>query len=295
MLWRRSPKVILAGDPCQLAPTILSQNKDALSDVTLLEESMKKHPANVVMLTTQYRMNQKISNWVSNASYQGKLVADSSAKNRLLSDLPSVKPTNKMAKKVVENPLNLIDTAGFDGLSEEKSDNSKVNKGEAKIVKKLVDLLDKSGVPKKNIAVIAPYAAQVEYLTKRLPQSVNCRTVDGYQGSEAEVVIISMVRSNPKGNIGFVKDKRRMNVAVSRAKRCCFIIGDSSTIELSKSGFLIDMLQYFKTNANLISPCEMGFGRIPSTKAPINCTQKSPKNKPVVREIVQATKGIFYF
>merc|ERR1712142_921503 len=88
-----------------------------------------------------------------------------------------------------------------------------------------------------------------------------------------------MVRSNPKGNIGFVKDKRRMNVVVSRAKRCCFIVGDSSTINLSKSGFLIDMVQYFKTNANLISPSEMGFGRIRSAKAPIKEVPKAAKGQ----------------
>ena len=90
----------------------------------------------------------------------------------------------------------------------------------------LVHLLLKSGITMDDIAIISPYSAQVQLITSLIPSKVRCRTVDGYQGGEAELIIISMVRSNSEGVTGFLADKRRLNVAVSRARRSCCIIGE---------------------------------------------------------------------
>lgn len=113
-------------------------------------------------------------------------------------------------------------------------------------------ILIKAGIKSKNIAIISPYAAQVQLIAKLVGPTVSVRTVDGYQGGEAEVVILSLVRSNTDGTTGFLSDRRRLNVAVSRARRSCIVIGDSGTV--TRDSFIEKMFEYFGENANLISP-----------------------------------------
>ena len=113
-------------------------------------------------------------------------------------------------------------------------------------------ILIKAGIKSKNIAIISPYAAQVQLIAKLVGPTVSVRTVDGYQGGEAEVVILSLVRSNTDGATGFLSDRRRLNVAVSRARRSCIVIGDSGTV--TRDSFIEKMFEYFGENANLVSP-----------------------------------------
>jgi superfamily I DNA and/or RNA helicase len=129
-------------------------------------------------------------------------------------------------------PVSFVDTAGADWNEEiDPEGESKFNAQEARwVIAQIRDLLD-AGIKQEDIAVIAPYSAQVRYIRDRCDFSaVEIDTVDGFQGREKEVVIISLVRSNTIGEVGFLADKRRMNVAMTRAKRKLIAIGDSSTL-----------------------------------------------------------------
>ena len=248
-------KIILAGDPHQLPPTVLSQ--DPTLSYTLLQELMKKIPTNVVMLKIQYRMNQLISDWISSSMYNGELCAAESVKNHTLRDLPNVscEPFG-FIDDVIANPINLVDTAGeYMNEASEDSDDSKSNPGEATIVAILIDRLRKKGVNSNQIAIISPYSAQVQLLSSVLPNEYSCRSVDGYQGGEAEVVIISLVRSNDDGSCGFLSDKRRLNVAVSRARRCCIVVADSQTV--TQLPFIEQLVTYFCDKGNIITPSQL--------------------------------------
>ena len=129
-------------------------------------------------------------------------------------------------------------------------DDSKSNPGEAAIVSVLVSQLLESGLKPEDLAVISPYAAQVQLINSITPQVICANSVDGFQGGEAEVVILSLVRSNSDGECGFLKDKRRLNVAISRARRCCVVIGDTETI--TQVGYIDDMITYICDKGNLI-------------------------------------------
>lgn len=220
--------LILAGDPQQLPPTILSIEaaRQGLS-LSLMERLMSQYGEAVFrQLAVQYRMHHQIMGFSSAEFYGNSLVADSAVSHHLLTDLPST-----LATELTTTPLHFIDTAGasYDEETEPDGD-SRLNPQEAALVaKKVADLLA-AGVIASDIGVIAPYSAQVRLLRPLLPESVEINSVDGFQGREKEVVIISLVRSNPKGEIGFLAEVRRMNVALTRAKRKLIVIGDSSTI-----------------------------------------------------------------
>ena len=130
------------------------------------------------------------------------------------------------------------------------NDDSKSNPGEAAIVSVLVTQLLESGLKPEDLAVISPYSAQVQLINSITPQVICANSVDGFQGGEAEVVILSLVRSNSDGECGFLKDKRRLNVAISRARRCCVVIGDTETI--TQVGYIDDMITYICDKGNLI-------------------------------------------
>jgi len=247
---RCSSKIILAGDPCQLPPTVLSQNK-RLSR-SLLEDVMDRFPKNVGLLTTQYRMNQLISDWVSRSMYDELLTADNSVSTRVLSQIDRFKPTTDLCSDLANHPFTLIDTVGaqMNETSEDGND-SKSNPGEAAIVAVLVAQLIASGLEPDDLAVISPYSAQVQLINSITPRSICANSVDGFQGGEAEVVILSLVRSNTVGECGFLKDKRRLNVAVSRARRCCIVIGDTETI--TQIPYIDDMVTYICDAGNLIA------------------------------------------
>jgi superfamily I DNA and/or RNA helicase len=194
------------------------------------------------MLNTQYRMNKEIMGFSSKAFYGDKLIANSSVSNALLKSLPGV-----IENDLTNCPVHFIDTAGASYDEEvEKSSNSHFNSMEADLVVNKVLALIGAGLSKEQIAVITPYSAQVRLLREKLVDTkIEIDSVDGFQGREKEAVIVSMVRSNRDGDVGFLADTRRMNVALTRARRKLIVIGDSATI--STHPFYQEMLAYFET------------------------------------------------
>ena len=247
----KGKKCILAGDPFQLPPTILNKNIKKKLEITLFERLYKKFKNEISrMLTIQYRMNEEIMNWSSNEFYEGKLIAHNSVKEILLIDIENVKEIDETL-----TPLFMIDT-GNCGIQENdvQENESKFNLEEIKLVEKHIEKLIKSGIHESLIAVITPYSAQVHYLKSSLLEKyefMEIGTVDGFQGREKDVVIISMVRSNTNGDVGFLSDKRRTNVAITRAKRHVCIIGDTNTLKTNE--FLGRMSKYFLDNADVRS------------------------------------------
>jgi ATP-dependent RNA/DNA helicase IGHMBP2 len=239
----KGSKCVLAGDHKQLPPTILSDKaaKGGLS-VTLMERLVKLHGDSITtLLTVQYRMNRHIMRWPSEYLYDHLLTAHESVSNHLLKDMPGVAATC-----VTSCPLFFIDTAGCDiSEIETTSDESRGNYGEADLVMyHAKDLLD-AGVSPLDIAIIAPYNLQVDIIRKKLEDlsvKLDVHTVDSFQGQEKEAVIISFTRSNANGDIGFLKELRRTNVAVTRARRHLALIGDSQTI--SNEPFIKGLLDY---------------------------------------------------
>uniref|UniRef100_A0A669QK06 Immunoglobulin mu DNA binding protein 2 n=1 Tax=Phasianus colchicus TaxID=9054 RepID=A0A669QK06_PHACC len=196
----KAPKCILAGDHKQLPPTIISHN--------LMERVIKRYGEKVVKMLT----------WASSEMYGGQLTAHPSVAQHLLKDLPGVTCTEETTI-----PLLLIDTAGCGLLELEVEDEqSKGNPGEVQLVGLHIKALVDAGVKAQDIAVVAPYNLQVdmlrEHLCHRYPE-LEIKSVDGFQGREKEAVILSFVRSNKKGEVGFLAEDRRINVAVTRARR----------------------------------------------------------------------------
>ena len=192
-------------------------------------------------LKVQYRMHESIMEFSSREFYEGDLEADQSVRSHLLADLPGV-----AAVPLTQSPLEFLDTAGA-GFDEEPEPDgeSRLNRQEAELVRRKVQELLDAGVAAGDVAVVAPYAAQVRLLRERLATAgLEIDSVDGFQGREKEAVVISLVRSNPKGEIGFLGDLRRMNVAMTRAKRKLVVVGDSAT--LSRDPFYRRMVEYFE-------------------------------------------------
>jgi superfamily I DNA and/or RNA helicase len=239
----RSNRVVLAGDHCQLPPTIVSlpAAKEGLA-ISLMERLIGELGGGIARrLTTQYRMHEAIMCFSSDEFYEGSLIADFSVGGHLLHDLPGVAKL-----PLTESPLSFIDTAGA-GYDEELEPDgeSRRNPAEAELVTKQVLALLEAGLPTRDIAVIAPYAAQVRLLREQLKiDGLEIDTVDGFQGREKEAVVISLVRSNDRGEIGFLGDTRRMNVALTRARRKLIVIGDSATI--AAHTFFERLLGYFE-------------------------------------------------
>lgn len=247
-------RCILAGDPCQLAPVILSRKAlEGGLGVSLLERASTLHEGVLATkLTTQYRMNDAIASWASKEMYSGLLKSSSTVASHLLVDSPFVKPT-----WITQCPLLLLDTRmPYGSLSvgcEEHLDpagtGSFYNEGEADIVVQHVSSLIFSGVRPTAIAVQSPYVAQVQLLRERLDElpeadGVEIATIDSFQGREADAVIISMVRSNTLGAVGFLGDSRRTNVAITRARKHVAVVCDSSTI--CHNTFLARLLRHIR-------------------------------------------------
>ncbi|KAI3371259.1 hypothetical protein L3Q82_023878 [Scortum barcoo] len=228
----RARKCILAGDYKQLPPTIKSQMAASKGlSLSLMERLIQMYGDSVVrMLTVQYRMNSAIMEWASKEMYQGRLTAHSSVERHLLKDLPGVTCVEETS-----TPLLLIDTAGC-GLSEMEvtDEQSKGNQGEVDIVELHIKALTEAGLKAKDIAVIAPYNLQVDLLCQRLSArhpELEIKSVDGFQGREKEAVVLSLVRSNRKGEVGFLAEDRRINVAVTRARRHIAVVCDTQTVQ----------------------------------------------------------------
>ena len=211
----RADRVVLAGDYRQLPPTVISPDAQELA-FSLFERMAALHPQAMVALAEQYRMNEKIMRYPSDALYQGKLRAHPSVAHHAIDGLP----------------LLFIDTAGR-GFEEETPEDSesKLNTGEAELAAAQVRaLLEK--LPARDIAVISPYDAQVQKLRQLLGDQpeLEIDTVDGFQGREKEAVVVSLVRGGGEGELGFVADIRRINVALTRARKKLVVIGDSATV-----------------------------------------------------------------
>ncbi len=209
-------RVVLAGDHCQLPPTVISPQAAAEGlSVSLLESVVQRYGAAVTSpLDIQYRMHQHIMDFSSREFYAGSLIADTLVIGHSLSDLPHVRST-----PLTSTPVTFIDTAGAGWEEELEPDGeSRRNPSEAALVLNKVNELRDAGLPAADIGVIAPYAAQVRLL-RDLADMANLEidTVDGFQGREKEAIVISLVRSNPACEIGFLADTRRMNV---RADAC---------------------------------------------------------------------------
>ena len=225
----RVEQLVLAGDHCQLPPTVLSTQAtlEGLSK-SMMERLVERWENRVTrQLTIQYRMHQKIMEFPSEHFYQGTLVADASVAEHTLADLPGIQTESLDAQ-----PVLFVDTSGADWTEElDPNGESKLNPREAIWILKQVDALLAAGLLPDQIAVIAPYSAQVRFLRDRCTSNgVEIDTVDGFQGREKEAVLISLVRSNSQGEVGFLGDTRRMNVAMTRAKRKLIVIGDGSTL-----------------------------------------------------------------
>ncbi|MEM7456187.1 MAG: AAA domain-containing protein [Planctomycetota bacterium] len=240
-------KVVLAGDQCQLPPTVISIEASRQGfDISLLERVNNLHgELTTRLLTEQYRMNTQIMDFSSSEFYEGRLVANETVADHLLSGLTGIASSD-----LTENPVQFIDTAGAGWDEELEPDGeSRLNPREAEFaIYKSVQLIE-AGLSPKDIAIIAPYAAQVRLLRtlsreNMLLSGIEIDTVDGFQGREKEAILISTVRSNPNGEIGFLGDRRRMNVALTRAKRKLIVTGDSAT--LGNHEFYTRMLEYFE-------------------------------------------------
>jgi ATP-dependent RNA/DNA helicase IGHMBP2 len=224
----RGDRVLFAGDPCQLPPTVLSDAAEEQGlGISLMEHLLSKFGSQVSrLLDVQYRMNSAIMNFSNQEFYEGKLLADSSVEAHTLADLEGI-----MREEFSESPVTFIDTAGAGHEEElEEDTGSRYNLGEADWVSKTTDKLLSLGVNPEAIGIITPYSGQVRRLRDVLKLEGEIDSVDGFQGREKEVIIYSLVRSNPEGQIGFLSDIRRTNVALTRARRKLVIIGDSATL-----------------------------------------------------------------
>lgn len=244
----RSQRVIMSGDHFQLPPTIKSREaaKDGLEH-TLFARGLEAQAQAMVMLQRQYRMSPVIMGFSSEQFYQNKLEADTSVLKR---------------ETRFENALRFVDTAGAGFDEKVKQETlSTYNEEEAALLLKLMCQDDLEGL---SIGVIAPYKAQVEVLKRMINQSkelapirenIDINSVDAFQGQERDVIYISLVRSNSKGEIGFLKEYRRLNVAMTRARERLVLVGDSGT--LAGDRFFNAMLDYVQANGTYQSIYEL--------------------------------------
>src|SRR5215468_6242610 len=223
----RAERVVLAGDHRQLPPTVLSQEAAAGGLASSLFERLLALHGDPVrqMLREQYRMNAELMELPSRAFYGGELRAHPSVAGRTLA---TVLPGTTLDAP----PLLFLDTAGkgWEEVAPERGQ-SLENPGEAEVIVARARALLAAGLPPTEVAVITPYRAQAARIAPVLePLGIEADTVDAFQGREAEAVLVSCVRSNAEGRLGFLTDLRRMNVALTRAKVHAFVVGDSATL-----------------------------------------------------------------
>ncbi|MBK7427743.1 MAG: AAA family ATPase [Saprospiraceae bacterium] len=224
----KSERVILAGDPFQLPPTVKSIQAARLGlSETLLDLAIKNERP-LHLLDTQYRMNNVIMGFSNQWFYKGALKAHESVADHVL----------PLFNHDTDAVITFIDTAGC-GFTESINPETRsyFNKDEYLILREHLDpLLHQNFVTQPNVGILSPYKAQVHFIKDELeedvtfPFPVNVQTIDSFQGQERDIIYISLVRSNDSMEIGFLKDYRRMNVAMTRARKHLVIIGDSATI-----------------------------------------------------------------
>lgn len=236
MAFLRAPCLVLAGDPQQLPPTVLSQEAARAGlAVSLFERLLADHGDGVkALLREQYRMNARIMAFPNAQMYAGALRAHPSVAGRTLAQVLAP------GAQVDLPEVLFLDTAGkgFDEEVEE-STQSLFNPGEAALVLARVRELLAAGLAPRELAVITPYRAQAHALREAVAGAlgeagaeVEVDTVDAFQGREKDAVLVSLVRSNPDGQLGFLTDLRRLNVALTRPRRHLFLVGDSATLSV---------------------------------------------------------------
>ena len=236
-------RLVLAGDHFQLPPTVISPEATRGGfNISLMERLLNINSELSRKLNVQYRMHQDIMNFSSDVFYGKSLQADETVRTALLSDLPQV-----TSSALTDSPIHFIDTAGASYDEEQEPDgDSRLNPLEAELVIRKVNELLACGLSSDQIAIISPYSAQVKYLREKIKHlEIEIDSVDGFQGREKEAVIVSLVRSNREGEVGFLADTRRMNVALTRARRKLIVIGDSATI--TSHGFYQRLVEYFES------------------------------------------------
>ena len=255
---RHADRVVLAGDHLQLPPTVRSVEAAAGGLTRTLFERLADQETTASasrMLTVQYRMHEQVMGWSSQTFYEGRLSAAAAVARHRLVDLPDV-----ASNPWTEEPLVFVDTAGC-GHEEtaEREEASRHNPGEAALVARIVGELLEAGVAARDVAVITPYNAQAQRLRERLPDlALEIGTVDGLQGREKEAVVVSLVRSNDRGEVGFLADLRRLNVATTRARRHLTVIGDSATLACDAG--LCALVEHLQQHACYRSAFELGDG-----------------------------------
>lgn len=245
---RKADRVILAGDHCQLPPTVKAPEAlRAGLGHTLMQTIVKNKPETVSLLKLQYRMNDEIMRFSSEWFYGGMLQSAPEVKYRSILDF--------------DTPIEWINTEGLDCNEEFIGENyGRINKSEAELsIEQLKGYITKIGRERFlderiDVGMISPYKAQVQYLRrlvrndaffKPYRQAITINTVDGFQGQERDVILISLVRANEEGLIGFLNDLRRMNVAITRARMKLIILGDAST--LTRHAFYKKLYTYIES------------------------------------------------
>ncbi len=226
MALARAPIGVLAGDHRQLPPTVLSNLPEL--EVSLFERLKARRDVTSFLLDTQYRMHETIMDFPNRLMYGGALRAHESVAKYTLKTLAKLP-----APLCADRPVVFVDT----GRGEERKGDrtaSYENVTEAELITEWVASLTTAGVASDAIGVITPYRAQVKRMKRLLEEkdlSVEVKSVDGFQGREKEVIFISLVRSNEEGNVGFLKDARRLNVAMTRARAKLVMVGDLKTLK----------------------------------------------------------------
>jgi len=228
----RAPRAILAGDPKQLSPTIIDPEVARSGLATPIFERLHALHGDTLlrMLITQHRMHESLMAFPSAAMYEGRLVAHSAVAGHRLEQLEGVGPDSLRSL-----PFVFVDAAGAGWFEEKREpDGSTFNREMARRTAIEVRRLLARGVSPTDIGVITPYDAQASILRQELAGAVQTglevSSIDGFQGREKEAIVVDLVRSNDGGEIGFLADTRRINVALTRARRALVVVGDSATI-----------------------------------------------------------------
>lgn len=249
---RRASRVVLAGDHCQLPPTVksIAALKGGLG-TTLMERIVARKPSVVTLLTVQYRMNEQIMRFSSNWFYDGRVESAPEVKYRGILDY--------------DNPITWIDTSESDAKEEFVGESfGRINKIEAELtldaLKNYFTKIGRQRIADEHIdvGVISPYRAQVQLLRRMVRKAeffkpyrgcITVNTVDGFQGQERDIIVISLVRSNDDGQIGFLSDLRRMNVAITRARMKLIIVGSVQT--MTRHAFYKELYGYVQESAGI--------------------------------------------
>ena len=239
----RADRVVMAGDHRQLPPTVLSReaSEEGLNR-SLFERLAEAHGASILeVLSVQYRMHRRIMGFSGERFYDGRLRAADAVREHTLRDLGYEDRRVEGRLRAVllpEEPVVFVDTSGMETPERQRGDSpSRENPEEARLVARLAENLRRAGIADRDIGIVSPYADQADRVARELEDARNLEvhTVDGLQGREKEVILVSLVRSNDRDEVGFLRDVRRLNVALTRARRKLVVVGDADTLEAEET------------------------------------------------------------